>query len=103
MIVKPKLSTKLYGQVSIQGNRITTFAEAGTESGISFINTGVYVLNWEVLQTIPSKKSTFLESDIFPTLAKKNQLRAYFFQGLWYDVSTPEQHDEAVSNWSKRS
>lgn len=103
MIVKPKLGTKQYGQVSIQGNRITTFSEAGTDSGISIINTGVYVLNREVLQAIPSKKSTFLESDIFPTLAKKNQLRAYFFQGFWYDISTPEQYSEAVSNWSNRS
>lgn len=103
MIVKPKLGTKQFGQVSIQGNRITTFSETGTDSGISIINTGVYVLNKEVLQLIPEKKNTFLETDIFPLLAKKDQLRAYFFQGFWYDISKPGQYQEAVSNWSKRS
>lgn len=103
MVVKPKLGTKQYGQVFIQGNRITTFSETGTDSGISIINTGVYVLNTEVLHSISSKKSTFLENDIFPSLAKKNQLRAYFFQGLWYDISTPQQYKEAILSWSKRS
>jgi NDP-sugar pyrophosphorylase family protein len=99
VIVKPKLGMKQYGQVFIQGNRVTTFSETGTDSGISLINTGVYVLNREVLSLIPAKKISFLENDIFPHLARKNQLRAYFFQGLWYDISTPTQYNQAVSDW----
>lgn len=103
IIVKPKLGMKQYGQVFIQGNRVTTFSEAGTDSGISLINTGVYVLSKEVLQLISAKKPTFLETDIFPYLAKKNQLRAYFFQGLWYDISTPAHYQEAVSDWQNHA
>lgn len=99
IIVKPKLGMKQYGQVFIQGNRVTTFSEAGTDSGISLINTGVYILSKEVLQLIPRDTASFLETDIFPNLAKKNQLRAYFFQGFWYDISTPAQYDQAVSDW----
>lgn len=99
VIVKPKLAMKEYGQVFIQGNRVTTFSETGTDSGISLINTGVYVLSKEVLGLISAQKPSFLETDIFPHLAKKNQLRAYFFQGLWYDISTPAQYQAAVSDW----
>lgn len=103
VIVKPKLGKKQYGQVFIQGNRVTTFSETGEDSGISLINTGVYVLNKDVLQLIPAKKLSFLENDIFPHLAKKNQLRAYFFQGLWYDISTTAQYTEAVSDWQNNT
>ena len=99
IIVKPNLGTKQYGQVFIQGNRVTTFSETGTDSGISLINTGVYILSKDVLQLIPTQKVSFLETDIFPHLAKKNQLRAYFFQGLWYDISTAAQYKQAVSDW----
>ncbi len=103
VIVKPKLGMKQYGQVFIQGNRVTTFSETGTDSGISLINTGVYILSTDVLKLIPVKKISFLENDIFPHLAKKNQLRAYFFQGLWYDISTPRQYKEAVSDWQNNA
>lgn len=102
MVVKPKLGTREYGQVYIQGNRITTFSETGTESGISVINTGVYILNPEVLQMITVGKKTNLEEDIFPVLAKKNQLRAYFYQGFWYDISSEEQYTEAIAAWDER-
>lgn len=99
MVVQPKLGEKQYGQVFIQGNRITTFSKTGADSGISVINTGVYVINPEVLSLIPAGKRTDLESDIFPQLAKKNQLRAFFFQGLWFDISTDSQYKEACLSW----
>lgn len=102
MVVKPKLGTQEYGQVVIQGNRITTFSETGSDSGISVINTGVYILNPEVLQMIKVGEKSNLETDIFPLLAKRNHLRAYFFQGFWYDISTERLYDEAVSVWNNR-
>lgn len=102
MVVKPQLGRQQYGEVYIQGNHITTFSETGTDSGIKIINTGVYVLQPEVLKAIPVGKETYLESDVFPYLAKKNQLRAFFFQGLWHDISTKDQYKEANLNWSKR-
>ncbi len=99
MVVQPKLGEKQYGEVSIQGNRITTFSKTGADSGIRFINTGVYVINYEVLQLIPEKSRSFLESDIFPQLAKKDTLRAFFFQGLWFDISGEAQYKEACKHW----
>ena len=102
MVVKPKLGTREYGQVVIQGNRITTFSETGSDSGISVINTGVYILDPEALKVIHLDKVSNLEADIFPALAKKNQLRAYFFQGFWYDISTEARYTEAVTAWNNR-
>lgn len=99
MVVEPKLGEKQYGQVSIQGNRITTFSNTGSDSGVNLINTGVYVINPEVLDLIPSNTQMYLERDIFPQLAKKNQLRAFFFQGLWFDISTDTQYTEACKRW----
>ncbi len=99
MVVQPKLGEKQYGQVFIQGNRITTFSKTGSDSGISVINTGVYVINPEVLSLIPTNAPYYLESDVFPQLARKNQLRAFFFQGLWFDISTDSQYKEACRIW----
>ncbi|MBP7774911.1 hypothetical protein KA078_03925 [Candidatus Woesebacteria bacterium] len=99
MVVEPKLGEKQYGQVSIQGNRITTFSHTGSDSGVNLINTGIYVINPEVLDLISANTPMYLERDIFPQLAKKNQLRAFFFQGLWFDISTDTQYAEACKRW----
>lgn len=102
IVVKPKVDAHEYGQVYIQGNRITTFSESSATSGISIINTGLYILNPSVFDSIPTGKESFLEADLFPALAKKNQLRAYFFQGIWHNVSSKKNFDEARLSWSKR-
>lgn len=97
--VKPRLGERSYGQVFLQGNSIIKFLEKGTDRGISIVNTGLYVLDPKVLELIPNRKPVFLESDVFPVLAKQGQLSAFIFQGLWYDITTPSQLEEAARRW----
>ncbi|PIR61456.1 MAG: hypothetical protein COY81_00385 [Candidatus Pacebacteria bacterium CG_4_10_14_0_8_um_filter_43_12] len=95
MAVKPNLGKKELGQVYLQGSRVMTFAKIGVESEISITNTGVYVLNLSVLKTILPNTVSFLESDVFPQLAQANKLRAFIYQGIWYDISTQDQYQKA--------
>lgn len=101
--VKPRMSEPKYGQVFIQGNKIARFLEQGAKDGISIINTGVYVFDPKIFDLFPNRSSFTLEKDVFPLLAEKQQLSASFFQGLWYDVSTPASYQEATKRWQEIS
>lgn len=97
--VKPQLSKKEYGQVYLQGNHVVTFRQRGQEDGISITNSGIYVVDPSILEQIPAKRSFQLEEELMPRLAKQNDLRAYFFQGLWFDLTDPLQLADARKRW----
>ncbi|MDQ5950932.1 MAG: mannose-phosphate guanylyltransferase / phosphomannomutase [Patescibacteria group bacterium] len=92
LAVKPRIGKRELGQVYLQGSRVTSFTKNSVESEISIINTGVYIISPSVLETLSTKTATYLETDVFPKLADDNKLRAFIFQGIWYDISTDEQH-----------
>lgn len=96
IVVKPKLGHKDLGEVYLRGSQVVQFSKQGSESEISIINTGTYILEPEVLNAIPATTPCQLESSVFPQLAQKNQLRAFIHQGVWYDISTDAHYKEAV-------
>ncbi len=105
--VKPRLSEPKFGQVFLQGNKIIKFVAGGDpqlppDKGISIVDTGVYVCQWEILGQIPAHRPCFLEKEVFPQLANQKALAAYFFQGFWADVSDPVSLKSAQSYWSTR-
>ena len=75
--VKPRLSKGKYGKVILQGTEITDFVGKSDES-ISIVNTGIYLFEPDIVDLIPNGPST-LERDVFPELAGRNGLGAYFF------------------------
>ncbi len=93
--VKPRMSEKKFGQAFLQGNKIIRFMERGANKGISIVNTGIYVLNPEVLAAIPRSKVASMEADVFPKLAENGELSAFIFQGIWFDVSDKADHKKA--------
>lgn len=97
--VKPRDAERKYGKVLLQGNRITDFSQTNQSEGISIVNTGVYLLQPESLRLINGKKPVFFETDFFPKLAALNQLSAFVFQGVWFDVSDPESYASAQERW----
>lgn len=99
--VKPRLSEPKYGRVFIQGNKISRFLDTGTQTGISIINTGLYIFDPNIFSYFPDRESFNLEKEVFPVLAKQGQLTASIFQGLWYDVSTPASLKEAQKRWKE--
>jgi NDP-sugar pyrophosphorylase family protein len=54
--VKPRQAERRYGQVLLQGNRITNFFDSGRDAGISIVNTGVYLLEPAIFGMIEAGK-----------------------------------------------
>ncbi len=89
-----------FGVARLRGEQILEFIEKprkGTESS-NLINAGVYLLEPEVLNYIP-KGRTMMETDVFPKLAKENQLFGYPFDGQWLDTGTYEAYERAIKTW----
>jgi NDP-sugar pyrophosphorylase family protein len=97
--VKPRNAEREYGQVMLQGNRITDFYANGQEQGVSVINTGIYIMSPKVLSLIEDSRPVKLETEIFPKLANMGELSAFFFQGIWFDISSEEKRRLARERW----
>ncbi|MBS3108087.1 NDP-sugar synthase, partial [Candidatus Woesearchaeota archaeon] len=63
-------------------NMIVDFKEK-EETGSNIINAGVYVFNKDVFNFF-DKDVKSLERDLFPKLAKLNQLQGFFTKGEYY-------------------
>ncbi|MCC6711610.1 MAG: hypothetical protein IT416_04660 [Candidatus Pacebacteria bacterium] len=99
--VKPRLGEPQYGQVFIQGNKITQFLATSDNTGISIINTGFYVFDPKIFEHFPTNEVFTLEKDVFPKLAKQKQLTASIFQGLWFDITDKDSLKTAKEKWSE--
>lgn len=88
---------KPYGSVTItEGNKITEFHEkTDTGSKSTLINAGVYVVNSDIIATIPSGRPVSMERDIFPALAKNGSLRGWKHSGYWYDIGRISEYVKA--------
>jgi mannose-1-phosphate guanylyltransferase/phosphomannomutase len=100
--VKPRDAERKYGKLLLQGNRITALSAANQSEGYSIVNTGVYALQPEALSLLEPRRNAQFESDLFPQLAAIGELSAYFFQGIWFDVSTNESYEKAQIRWASR-
>lgn len=91
--------TSALGSVKLRGSTVIAFEEKpknGTSSHL--VSAGIYMFEPEILDQIPEKGAVMLE-DIFATLAKEGRLAGFPFEGLWFDVSTPESYERAIKEW----
>lgn len=89
-----------WGVVNLRGNRITSFIEKPKKPGLShLVNAGIFILEPEVLNHIPTKKFSRLETDVFPKLVKEDKVAGYIFEGQWFDVGTPKTYERAIKEW----
>jgi NDP-sugar pyrophosphorylase family protein len=100
--VKPRQAERHFGQVILQGNRITNFIESSREGGISIVNTGVYLFDPAILGLIEGTSRSQLETEVFPQLARMGELSAFFFQGIWFDISRAESYRSARARWKEK-
>ena len=90
-----------YGLVEVgDGGRVEQFLEKpGADYGVpehgALINAGVYLLEAEVLDTIPAGRQLSIERGVFPQLAAAGNLHAFVGDGYWRDIGTPESYLEA--------
>jgi len=58
-------------------------------------NAGIYVLEPELFDYIPSGRPVSIENEVFPKLAAEGKLYGYNFSGLWIDIGEPADYLKA--------
>jgi mannose-1-phosphate guanylyltransferase len=93
----PVDDTASYGVVLTDAEgRVTEFIEkAEGEPPTNRINAGAYVVEREVIETIPAGRAVSFEREIFPGLVG-NGLHGYPAEGYWIDIGTPDRYLEAT-------
>src|SRR5918997_1458146 len=84
-----------YGLVEVDHDMVVhRFIEkpAADEVTTSLVNAGIYVLEPEVLDMIPSHREVSIEREIFPELQAMGRLRSYISSSYWRDIGTPRSY-----------
>ena len=84
--------------ITDESHRIVRFLEKPTTSEIfsDTINTGIYILEPEVLDYIPANCEQDFSKDLFPLLLEKGEpLYGYVAEGYWCDVGHLEAYRQA--------
>jgi D,D-heptose 1,7-bisphosphate phosphatase len=89
-----------YGFVELQGAQITAFREKPTEPQSGLINSGVYWLKSEMLDTIEESPCS-LEQEVFPRLVRERRMIGRTYQGFFIDIGIPEDLDAARAHLSE--
>lgn len=88
-----------YGVVlTAKDGRITQFLEKPTWSQVfsDTVNTGIYVLEPEVLDLVPPRQKVDFSQDVFPELLRRGApLYGYVAAGYWSDVGNLEVYRQA--------
>lgn len=87
-----------FGLVDVEDDgRVRGFREKPLphEADGNLINAGVYVLEPDVVETIPEGRPVSIEREIFPALAREGSLYALGLPGYWLDVGTHESYLQA--------
>ena len=89
--------TASYGVVPTDADgRVEAFLEkAAGEAPTNRINAGAYVIEREVVESIPSGRAVSIEREVFPALVGHG-LQGYQAAGYWIDIGTPERYLEAT-------
>jgi mannose-1-phosphate guanylyltransferase len=84
-----------YGLVRCdEEGRITAFVEKPRPEEIdtNLVNAGLYLLEPEVLELVPSGRAVSIERDVFPRLVAEGRLHGFRLDGYWRDIGTPESY-----------
>jgi mannose-1-phosphate guanylyltransferase len=93
----PVDDTASYGVVPTDADgRVEEFLEkAEGETPTNRINAGCYVVEREVIESIPAGRAVSFEREVFPGLVG-NGLYGYLAEGYWIDIGTPERYLEST-------
>ncbi|HEY3844427.1 MAG TPA: NDP-sugar synthase, partial [Acidimicrobiales bacterium] len=87
--------------IADEDGRIQRFLEKPTWGQVfsDTVNTGIYVMEPEVLAEVPPGESVDWSSDVFPALLKRGApLFGYISDGYWEDVGTHESYLKAQAD-----
>lgn len=87
--------TSRFGRIETSPEgRILEFREKEQNENPGWINAGIYVIQRNMLETIPEKKNVSLEKEIFP-LWIKDGIYGFKNCGRFLDIGTPESYRKA--------
>ncbi|RLI98693.1 MAG: nucleotidyltransferase family protein [Candidatus Aenigmatarchaeota archaeon] len=90
-----------YGVARLEGNKILEFVEKPKreEAPSKLINSGLYMMEPEVIEMVKESGFCMLEKDVFPRLASMGKLYGFPFSGQWFDTGNMERYEKALKNW----
>ena len=98
ILLTPVADPSRYGLVRTSTDgRVETFLEKPRPEEIDtdLINAGLYVLEPEVLELVPTGRPVSIEREVFPQLAAEGAVFGIALPGYWLDVGTPESYLQA--------
>jgi mannose-1-phosphate guanylyltransferase len=98
ILLTPVEDPTRYGLVRLERDgRVQSFLEKPRPEEIdtNLINAGVYVLEPEVLDLIPSDRAVSIEREVFPRLVAEGSCYGLALPGYWLDVGTPKSYLQA--------
>lgn len=98
IVLTPVDNPSAYGLVETdaQGN-VRRFVEKPTADQITtnLINAGIYVLEPDTFDRIPSDVAWSIERSYFPSLVERHEtFVAFVYNGYWIDIGTPEKYTQ---------
>jgi len=92
ILVTPVEDPSRYGVIlSDDNNKITSFIEKPQKFVGDKINAGIYIFNKNVLKRIKAVPIS-LEREVFPNIAKDNELYKFNLEGFWADIGMPKDY-----------
>jgi NDP-sugar pyrophosphorylase family protein len=90
-----------YGVARLKGQQITEWKEKPKleDAPSNLINAGVYLLSPKVLDYVPNKTYSMIETEVFPRIIKEDQLFGYVMEGQWLPAGTPDEYEKAIKEW----
>jgi NDP-sugar pyrophosphorylase family protein len=96
IVLTPVENPSAYGLVETDGHgNIQRFLEKPKPEEITtnYINAGIYVLEPDTFDRIPSEIPWSIERSYFPSLIERGEaFVAYLYDGYWIDIGTPEKY-----------
>jgi len=96
IVLTPVANPSAYGLVETDAqSNIKRFIEKPKPEEITtnHINAGIYVLEPDTFDRIPSEVPWSIERSYFPSLIERNEtFVAYVYNGYWIDIGTPEKY-----------
>jgi len=90
-----------YGAARLRGDSIVEFMEKpnAREASSHVISAGLFCFNPKIFEYLHAKTNLALEKNVFPKLARENNLKGYLFEGQWFDIGTSEVYAKAIKEW----
>jgi mannose-1-phosphate guanylyltransferase len=98
IVLTPVENPSAYGLVETDDRQnITRFLEKPKPDEITTnkINAGIYILEPDTFDRIPSEVAWSIERSYFPSLIERGEtFVAYVYDGYWIDIGTPEKYTQ---------